>query len=299
MRRKAIVITASLFFASCLALCAQTARRRGPIVRQVDHIMIESANPKALFIFFTEALNLPTAWPIESRQGYTSGGVGAGNVTLEIFQYERKDENPGKNQARFSGFVFEPHPLSKALQEMQVSGIPFTSLEPQYSTLPNGSTGVALTRVALPSFSNSEFSVFLYEYSQEFLNVDVRRKQLGNRLVLNNGGPLGLQSVSEIIITVANLEKKQQAWMQLLGKPKSAGFWLVGTGPAIRLVQGRGAEDHIREIVMEVKSLYETRSFLRKEKMLSPDGAFLNPVKVQQLRISLVDSSKIGQSVTQ
>jgi hypothetical protein len=297
MSRKISLIAISLFSAA-FALCAQTAGRRGPIIRQVDQILIDSAAPKMLFSFFSETLNLPTAWPIESRQGYTSGGVGAGNVTLEIFKYERKDGNPGKTQARFSGFVFEPHPLSKALPEMQVSGIPFTSLEPQYSILPNGSRGVALNRVALPSFSNSGFSVFLYEYSQEFLNADVRRKQLGNRLVLNDGGPLGLQSINEIVIAVANPEKKQQAWMQLLGKPKSAGFWLVGAGPAIRIVQGGGAEDHIKEIVMEVKSLDKTKAFLRKGKMLSPDGAFLNPIKAQQLRISLVDSSKIGRSGT-
>jgi hypothetical protein len=32
-----------------------------------------------------------------------------------------------------------------------------------------------------------------HEYSPEFLKVDVRRKQLGNRLLLNGGGLLGIQ----------------------------------------------------------------------------------------------------------
>jgi hypothetical protein len=65
------------------------AQRTTPVIRQVDHILIESGDPKALFSFFADTLQLPIAWPISENQGYTTGGVGAGNVNLELFRYAR------------------------------------------------------------------------------------------------------------------------------------------------------------------------------------------------------------------
>jgi hypothetical protein len=295
MKKTKILILLLLLISVCLALHAQTLLRHGPIVRQVDHILIESGDPQALFNFFTKTLDLPTAWPIISQPGFTSGGVGVGNVNLEIFQYDKNNGQLEKTRARFSGIAFEPYPLAKALPEMQSSGIPFSSPEQQYSILPNGFRGVALTMVKLPSFSNPEFSVFLYEYSQEYLQVAVRRKQLGNRLTLNGGGRLGVHSVKEIVIAVAKLEKKQAAWKDLLNQ-KTAGAWNVGAGPAIRLVQGRG-EDRIQGIVLEAKP--DKVKSAKNKMLLSPDGAYLNPDKAQQLSIRLVDSLKPGGAPNQ
>jgi hypothetical protein len=284
-------IIAILLCAVSAGIFAQTARRRGPIIRQVDQILIESGNPKALFSFLTEDLNLPAAWPLAGSKAYISGGVGAGNVNLEIFQYTDGRGSLGKTQARYTGLAFEPYPLSNALTELQTSGIPFAPPEQQHSILPDGSRGVSLTRVTLPSFSNAIFSVFLYEYSPAFLRVDVRRKQLGNRLTLNDGGPLGLQSVREIVLATESAKNKQSAWSLLLGKTYSAGVWHVGAGPAIRLVESEGS-DRIQAIVLEVKSLDKAKDFLRTKNLLSSDGSSLNPVKVQQLRINLIESTK-------
>jgi hypothetical protein len=289
---------AVLLCAMSAGIFAQTARRRGPIIRQVDHILIESSNPKALFSFFTEDLNLPIAWPMADSKAYISGGVGAGNVNLEIFQYTDRSGSLGKSQARFSGLAFEPYPLSGALTELQTSGIPSSPPESQYSTLPSGSRGVSLTSVALPSFSNPGFSIFLYEYSPAFLKVEVRRMQLGNRLTLNDGGPLGLQSVREIVIAAENAKNKQATWSRLLGKPYSAGVWHVGAGPAIRITEGQGS-DQIQAIVLEVRSLDRAKQFLRSKRLLSPYGSSLNPNKVQQLGIKLVESPKTGRGAAQ
>jgi hypothetical protein len=283
MRRKVIIVAVLLFCALAAGLCAQNASWRGPIFRQVDHIQIESDDPEGLFNFFTKALHLPIAWPIATQQGFVSGGVGAGNTSLEIFQYKSQNK-PKRRQpkARFSGIAFEPHPMADALAEMKARGVPFSSPEYQYATLPNGSQGVSLTIVGLPSISNAGFSVFLYDYSKDFLSVDVRRKQLGNRLALNNGGALGLQSIREITIAAPNLSKKESAWRQLLKDPTIDNLWQVGTGPAIHLVRG-GTEDCIQGIVMEVKSL----NTINKD-LLSPDGSFLNPIKVQNLSVKLI-----------
>jgi hypothetical protein len=291
-------IIAILLCAISTGIFAQTARRRGPIIRQIDHILIESGNPKALFSFFTDDLNLPPAWPLAGSKEYISGGVCAGNVNLEFFQYTEGNRRLGKAEARYFGLAFEPYPLSSALGELKASSIPFMPQEPQYSTLPDGSRGVSLTSVTLPSFSNPGFSIFLYEYNPAFLKVGVRRMQLGNRLMLNGGGPLGLRSVREIVISIENAKKGEAAWSRLLGKPYAAGLWHVGAGPAIRIIEGRGAAQ-IRTIVLEVRSLDRAKQFLRTKRLLSPDGSSLHPAKLQQLGIRLFESPKTDSSATQ
>jgi hypothetical protein len=271
---------------------AQTAQRRGPIIRQVDHILVESNEPEPLFNFFSDILQLPVAWPLTDNQGFVSGGLGAGNVNLEVFQYAERKNSPAPKvpEARYAGLAFEPYPLSNALSELQIRGIPFSPPEPYISTLPDGSQGILWTTVPLPSFSRPGISIFLYEYSPVFLNVGIRRKQLGNRLALNNGGPLELRSVSEIVIAATNLQKKKAEWRQLLGKQTPSGNWRAGSGPAIRLIQN--SKDRICEIIFRVKSLDRAKAFLKRNELLgsvSSEGASLNPSKVQGLKIRLVD----------
>lgn len=285
-----IAITAILSVAICLGASAQTARRKGPIIRQVDHLLIESGDPKSLFGLFADTLLLPEAWPIADNQGFLSGGVGAGNVNIEFFRYVEQKNAPGRRaaRARFAGIAFEPYPLSNSLQELQVAGIPYSTPEPYVSTLPKGAQGVLWTTVALPSLSRPGTSIFLYEYSPAYLKVDIRRKQLGNRLLLNGGGPLGVQSVSEIVIAAANLEKDQRIWKQLLGTPSSSGSWRAGDGPAIRVV--RGSEDRIQTIIFKVESLERAKSFLGGKQLLgsvSSKEISLNPSKLQGLMIRL------------
>jgi hypothetical protein len=129
-------------------------------------------------------------------------------------------------------------------------------------------------------------SIFLYEYSPAFLKVDIRRRQLGNRLILNNGGPLGIQSLGEILIASANFERDNAAWRRLLGEPKATGSWQVGSGPIIRLT--RGPEDRIREIAFTVKSMDAAKSFLKKKQLLgiaTGNEVFLHATKMQTLKI--------------
>jgi len=264
---------------------AQTARTT-PAVRQVDHILVESSDPKALFSLFTESLQFPVAWPVSENRGYVSGGVGAGNVNLELFRYATRNI-PG---ARYSGLAFEPYPLADALRRLQMLAIPYSPPQPYPSTLPNGSQGVAWTTVTLPSLSKPDMSIFLCEYSPVFLKVDVSRNQLGNRLTLRNGGPLGLRSVVEILIETTRLNNDRRTWGLLLGTPGESGSFRAGSGPAVRLIPG--GQDRIREIILKVQSLDHAKAFLRKNKILGPvlgGRISLTPSNLQGLRISLAE----------
>jgi hypothetical protein len=287
-----IVLIAFLSSTLCLGLSDQKAERRGPIVRQVDHILVESSDPGSLFNFFEDTLQFPEAWPLAQGPGFVSGGIGAGNVNFELFQYTPQKGVPArtKPESRYAGLAFQPYPLPEALRELQVCEIPYDPPKPFISTLPDGSQGILWTTVSLPSFSRPGMTVFLYEYSPVFLRVEVRRKQLGNRLALNNGGPLGFQSILEIIISTTHLEKDKAAWGQLLGNQISPDFWRAASGPAIRLVQG--SSDRISEIVFKVKSLERARAFLDLNQLLgsvSPKEISLNASKIQGLKIRIVE----------
>jgi hypothetical protein len=202
MIRIGIVFIAVL---SCFPGTLLLSQRTTPVIRQVDHILVESRDPKALFSFFADTLQLPVAWPLTENKEYITSGIGAGNLNLELFRY------PGRRMSatNFYGIAFEPYPLADALRRLQSLNIPHNPPDVTNSVLPNGTSGVAWTTVALPTLSRSSMSLFLYEYSPAFLKVEVRRKQLGNRLKLSNGGPLGLQSVSEIVIGTTHLKTEK------------------------------------------------------------------------------------------
>jgi len=278
-------VWAFLLCAACFSDPEETARPRGPVVRQVDRLIIDSANPKALFDLFCGVLKLPQAWPLAENQGSLSGGMGAGNVLVEV--YGNKNSAP---QARYAGISLEPYPMASALRELQVRGIPYSPPEPYVSALPDGSRGVAWTTVPLPLLCKPGMSVFLYEYSPSFLKVEVRRNQLGNRLTLEGGGPLGLLSMSEIGLVTTDFEKDRDNWSRMLGAPGSAAVWSIGGGPAIRL--SRGAADGIRSATFKVASLAKARAFLKQNRLLgrsSPAVILLDSAQTQGLAVRLVE----------
>lgn len=288
-----IAVIVILCFGVCVTASAQKDRPRGPVIRQVDHILVESGNPKALFNLFTDTLQLPEAWPLAENQGFMSAGVGAGNVNLEIFRYANQTaaSPKGASHARYTGLAFEPYPLSKALRELKVREIPYSKPEPYVSILPKGKKGTLWTTVGLPSFSYSGMTFFLYEYSPDYLNPAIHRKQLANRITLNRGGPLGIQSVQEIILVVTDLAAASAAWQKLLGQPHSPGSWrMITGGPALRLV--KDSRDQIKEMVFKVNSLDHAKAFLKKNDLLgtaTPESITLNPAKTQGLRIRLIE----------
>ncbi len=292
MIHRRILFIFFLISALCGGSVAQTDRRRGPVIRQVDHILVESEDPATLFSFFADTLQLPVAWPITRNAGFTSGGVGFGNVTLELFQYanpEKASESKAP-KARYAGIAFEPYPLEDALAELKIRGIPFNSPEPHVSTLPDGTTGTQSTTVVLPSLSQPGLSIFLYEYSPAFLKVQVRRQQLGNRLALNKGGPLGILAADEIVIALRDMQGHSVEWEGLLGNPAQPGKWKAGEGPAIRLIEHAGYG--IRKIVLQVEVLDRTRSALEERHMrgsLSDEEVCLNASRVQGLNICFVE----------
>lgn len=265
------------------------AAKRGPIVRQLDNVLIQTDDPNTLFNFFTETLGLPAAWLPKDSPAYTGGGVGAGNVTFELI---RSDSRNSRSRARVSGLAFVPYPLRDSIAELQFRKIPHDPPEPYHSILPNGVEGILWTTVVLSEFSEPDFPVFLREYNPGFLDTEIRRMQLSGRLALKEGGSLGVQSVKEIVLGTVNLRQDRLGWRDLLmpSAPASVSVWQAGRGPDIRLVTG--ARRGVQRIVIKVKSLARARVFLQEQNLLggeSGDSISINPAMIQGLAIRLVE----------
>jgi hypothetical protein len=256
-------LTGLSLLATLLAAAAGQApqQRLRPVVRQVDHIVVQSDDPKQLFDLLTGTLRLPVAYPFRSESGSTTAGVGAGNISIELFRSADAGVTPrtARPRAHFTGLALQPYqPLAQTLPELQARAIACAPPQSYASTLPDGSQGTFWTSVVLPQLSNPALSVFLSEHNPAFLNVEVRRKQWGGELALSKGGPLGFESVQEIVIATRNPERDGAIWQKLLPQP--------GGGPAILFV--KSATEGIQRIVLKVKSLERAKDYLKAQRWL-------------------------------
>jgi hypothetical protein len=228
-----------------------------------------------------------------TRGGVTSGGVGFGNVNVEVIQI------PGQktSQPKLVGFGFEPTPLRECLASLDRRGISYGALRPIFSRGPNGSTQTLFTNVTLRQFSDTDgpadatIHIFLSEYSPTYVNVEQRRARVHSELVASGGGPLGVDSMKEIVVGVSDLQAARALWQKLLDPvpPSAPNTWQVGNGPAIHLVPAKG--NSVQALVISVSSLPRAQAFLREKGLLgihSTDEITIDPSKLYGLNVRLV-----------
>ena len=271
------------------------SRATSPPIRQIDHIMIRTGDPRELYAFFAETLQLPIAWPMTSpRPGVMTGGVGFGNVNIEAIQFPRQtDPRP-----RLVGFALEPSALAESLVELNRRGLTAGERRPLVATGPDGSTRTLWTNVTLREFSDSDspadatIHIFLSEYSPTYLNVDERRARLRAQLVNSGGGPLGVIDLKEVVIGAIDMEMARRLWRRLLDPRPSAtpDTWQIGSGPAVRLVPAN--ENCVQALLIRVSSLERAKAFLREKQLLGVDAAgqvSIEPSKIGGLDLRLVE----------
>jgi hypothetical protein len=257
--------------------------------------MIRAANPRELYAFFTETMQLPVAWPLTSpREGVVTGGVGVGNVNLEAIQFPGQTEQ----QPRLLGFAFEPLSLDESLRQLTRRGFAVGARREIVGTRPNGAKGVLWTNVTLPQLSDSEnpafgtVHVFLSEYDPAYVDVEQRRERLRKQLVANGGGPLGIVDLREIVIGVRDIVAARQIWERLLQAVSSPGVntWQVGDGPAIRLISA--PQERMQSLILRVASLDRAKAFLRDNGLLGAEAdgmVSIDPSKVWGIDLRLID----------
>lgn len=260
---------------------------QGKVIRQVDHVLIASNDAVGLFSLLSDTFQLPVVWPMGNYGRFTSGGVSAGNVNLEVVKMPVSTTDNARSQ--IIGFAFEPEPLEDSMKELDARGIthgvsvPFTILD---ST---GSITTPWYTVALPDLSNDQMIIFLCEYSHD---LPAQRQKALDELLSRKGGPLSIESVKEIVIGTTNIQESEYNWQRLLEplSPSSHGVWSLEAGPVLHLIEAE--EDRIYELVFNVRSLDQARDFLDENDLLGinkPDEISVIGSYFQGIIIKLVE----------
>jgi Glyoxalase/Bleomycin resistance protein/Dioxygenase superfamily len=143
-------------------------------------------------------------------------------------------------------------------------------------------------RVMAASVSRTPF-LFICQYHG--FNVEESRRRARDELERRGGGPLGVVSVAEIVISARDAGAETQRWQALLDpfEPVEPGLWQLGDGPAIRVMEG--AEDRIKALVWHVRSLEQAVEWLDRERMLATIGEHpaIAPEAVQGIEIQLAE----------
>lgn len=91
---------------------------------------------------------------------------------------------------------------------------------------------------------------------------------LKQELDCQDGGPLGVQYVKEIVVGATDHARTRQPWQRLLDPRKMGddGVWQVGDGPAVRVVPA--PENGMQARIIKVSSLDRARTFLAERDLL-------------------------------
>jgi hypothetical protein len=257
-----------LSFLLCQAFMYQDASKKAPrLVEQIDHILLVPDNPRALFDFFTQELMLPVAWPYREYGSFASGGVFAGNMNLEAAVFSGSS---AKSQTKIVGIAFEPsgttEEVVKELDRRQIG-----HLEPQpFEMGPAGNKMKLWTNTILEDMLPGSF-IFICEYHiYKIYNTEpsALRNQLKEALNKIDGGPLGIEYVSEVKINVKERAKLLERWKNFL-EPYECfqdGCFNLGKGPKIRFLEADA--NCIDSLRIKVKSLDKAYDFLCSREMI-------------------------------
>jgi hypothetical protein len=257
-------------------------------VQYIDHIMIRTDEPQALFAFFSDTLQLPIAWPLDDRNGVASGGVGFGNVNIEAIRFPGQINEPAPTH--LLGLALKPVSLDQSLAELRRRGIAYGAPRPFVAVGPDGARVTSFTNVTLQDFSDADVpgqatvQVFLSEYNPGYVDAVERRRRLRNELAARQGGPLGLVRVQEVTIGTADLQAANRNWERLVAPtpPLDRTLWQIGDGPAVRLV--RAERTMLQGFVLAVTSLSTAREFLQERKLLGASSETELVILASQIR---------------
>lgn len=227
------------------------------LIRQADHIVVGAREAEKVFRLFSETLKMPVVWPFRSYGAFASGGVALGNVNLELV---RAAEDKG-----LVAMALEPISLTEAMGELDKRALKRGAAAPFSEKDETGQSHLRWTTIQLPSLAPA----FLCKYN---FDVTERRVRLKQELDSRQGGPLGIQSVEEVLIGVPDMKAVAHDWSLLLGalQPDTQATWQPGAGPMLRL--SSVGENRLLWIRVKVKSLDAARTFLKEMKLAGSEG---------------------------
>ena len=261
-------------------------------IKQVCHIILrvpEADDARKVMTLWADTLELPVAWSPSSTYGGRgfAGQVFAGNVPLQV------SASLGRPGIEPSCIVFEPDSLTAALDELQRRGVTLGGQGSHTVTDSNGQTHTYWTAVELDQLCTPSMGVSVCEYEPAVFRLPAHgtpnaesvaqsREMLKRELVSRDGGPLGVQYVSEVVVGATDLVGSRRLWQRVLDPWKMSydGVWQIGDGPAIRIVPA--PDDGVQAWVIKVRSLDQARTFLIERDLLGQDPAERVTLRVEQ-----------------
>ena len=133
-------------------------------VKQVDHIAVRADHLQPVYSLFSETLGLPDTWPLSAYPLYSSVGISAGNVDLEILQFggDQDGSSPAPSGANFYGIAFASSNLIDGLVELGRRRIPRSAPLPQVQVGDGGTRTTLWTTVYLGSLIDQSFMMTLF-----------------------------------------------------------------------------------------------------------------------------------------
>jgi hypothetical protein len=187
---------------------------RTSLAYKVDHVGVSVTGAEPAFEFCRDKLGLPAAWPFAEYGPVRTGGIGLGNLNLELL--EPSPLLPARDPAAVGLLAFQPAPLSVdgLVAALAHRGVgyqgPLTIVEGIF-----GFTNVLVRALGV------DLTFFCsYHYPGSHDNA-VRAAELS----AVDGGTLGLQGVTELRAAV-----DVNACTAVLGPPTST-TWRFDTGP--------------------------------------------------------------------
>jgi catechol 2,3-dioxygenase-like lactoylglutathione lyase family enzyme len=261
----------------------------GAIVAQIDHVVIESTDPAALFALFTDTLQLPVAWPFAAYPGFASGGAFLGNANVEalILGDPATPAAAAPGRARLAALAFEPAgTIDAAIAELESRGLPYEA--PQEIPGPRGWVNVTVNGLVPGPAAFPPTFLVKYTFDQDRVRADLRQD-----LLARGGGPLGLERLAEVVVGATDPTAAARRWQAFLTPiaPAGTGYWAIGAGPALRLELAD--DDAILALVLQISSLATAEGFLRERGLLGEAGdgwVALAPEATQGVAIQLCEA---------
>ena len=216
------------------------------------------------------------AWPYQSRGSVSSGAVTLGNVALEFMATEVAGTDAG-----FTGIAFEPvGDAADAIAE----------LDRRQVARGEEDSRVGWSSVPLPGIPPAG-AAFVWD-DKPRARVAEGQRAASDALLKRDGGPLGVSSLREIVVSSRSPKEAASAWAKLADFEAQDGLLAFGLGPGIRVTKedgpdredrprhpvraGRGRVPEIAEDAGEGRVLPHHRTGRRRRSRHRPRGGIAN-----------------------
>lgn len=238
------------------------------LIAEVDHFIVDSPDAEALMGFFRDSLHLPEQWPFRRFGDFSSGAVSLGNVVLEFVG----SESPSRTA--FGWVALEPVDTTEELVgQLELRGIAHGEPEPTF--FPDAETGgqwgwINTSLSGLSGPGGTDF-VFICDYRPR-QRIEQDHAEAAAELAAQNGGPLGIRGVKEIVAGVLDVDAARKEWIKLSGSASQDAEAVIdfGPGPDIRLERADTAG--VKRIELLVHSVERAREFLASRNLLETES---------------------------